>query len=93
MERINTNDFSIEQFENSMTIYYFKSDGAIHSWCTGINDMSTFINHGDDYSIILDYIILPLDRYVTENIKYFSIDTDTKELCFNAPNVTYKIKE
>ena len=86
-------DFTIEEFENSMTLYYFKSDGAIHSWCTGINNMGTFINHGDDYSIILDYIILPLDRYVTENIKYFSIDTDTKELCFNAPNVTYKIKE
>ena len=65
--------FTIEEFENSMTLYYFKSDGAIHSWCTGINDMGTFKNHKDDYSLILDYIVIPLDRYVTENIKYFSI--------------------
>ena len=85
--------FTIEEFENSMTLYYFKSDGAIHSWCTGINDMSTFIDHKDDYSIILDYIVIPLDRYVTENIKYFSIDVEAKELCFNAPHVPYKIQQ
>ena len=76
-----------------MTLYYFKSDGSIHSWCTGINDMETFINHKDDYSIILDYIVIPLDRYVTENIKYFSIDVEEKELCFNAPHVPYKIPQ
>ena len=85
--------FTIEEFENSMTLYYFKSDGAIHSWCTGINDMSTFIDHKDDYSVILDYIVIPLDRYVTENIKYFSIDVEAKELCFNAPHVPYKIQQ
>ena len=28
-------DFTIEEFENSMTLYYFKSDGSIYSWCTG----------------------------------------------------------
>ena len=38
------NDFSIEEFENSMTLYYYKRDGAIYSWCTGINDMRTFGN-------------------------------------------------
>lgn len=85
-------DFTIEEFENSMTLYYFKSDGAIHSWCTGINDMRTFIGHGDDYAIILDYIVLPLDRYVIDNIKYFTIDIDTKELCFNAPAMSYRVR-
>jgi len=86
-------DFTIEEFENSMTLYYFKSDGAIHSWCTGINDMRTFIDHKDDFSLILDYIVLPLYRYVIDNLKHFTIDVEEKELCFNAPSVTYRVKE
>ena len=93
MERINTNDFSIEQFENSMTVYYFKRNGSIHSWATGINDMRTFGEYEEDYSIILDYLVLPLDRYVIDNIKYFTIDIDEKELLFNAPNIEYKVKQ
>ena len=86
-------DFTIEEFENSMTIYYFKSDGSIHSWCTGINNMSIFTNHEYDYSLMLDCVVLPLDRYVIDNIKYFTIDTKEKELCFNAPTIAYKIKK
>ena len=85
-------EFTIEEFENSMTLYYFKSDGSIHSWCTGINDMSIFTGHGEDYALMLDYIVLPLDRYVLDNIKYFTIDIDTKELCFNAPTINYRVR-
>lgn len=86
-------DFTIEEFENSMTIYYFKRDGSIHSWSTGINDLSIFGEHKKDYELILDYLILSIDRYVLDNIKYFSVDIDRKELCFNAPNtVNYVIR-
>ena len=88
----NQNDFNIEQFENSMTLYYYKRDGAIYSWCTGINDMRTFGNYSEDYALILDYIVLPIDRYVIDNIKYFSIDKETKELCFNQPVARYKMR-
>ena len=84
-------DFTIEEFENSMTIYYFKRDGSIHSWCTGINDLSTFGNHKEDYELILDYLILSIDRYVLDNLKYFTVDIDRKELCFNAPTTTYRV--
>ena len=85
-------DFTIEEFENSMTIYYFKSSGIIHSWCTGINDIGTFREHSSDYGIILDFVVLPLDRYVIDNIKYFTVDTQTKELYFNAPSLNYKTR-
>ena len=85
-------DFTIEEFENSMTLYYFKSDGSIHSWCTGINNLSTFGNHKEDYELILDYLILPIDRYVLDNIKYFNVDIETKKLCFNAPTINYTIR-
>ena len=83
--------FTIEEFENSMTLYYFKSNGAIHSWCTGINNMTSFGEHSMDYSLILDYVVLPLDRYVLDNLKYFTIDIETKELCFNSSSLNYKI--
>jgi hypothetical protein len=83
--------FTIEEFENSMTVYYFKRDGSIHSWCTGINDLSTFGNHKEDYELILGYLVLPIDRYVLDNIKYFSVDIDKKELCLNAPTTTYRV--
>jgi hypothetical protein len=85
-------DFTIEEFENSMTLYYFKSDGSIHSWCTGINNLSTFGNHKEDYELILDYLILPIDRYVLDNIKYFNVDIETKKLCFNTPTINYTIR-
>ena len=86
-------DFTIEEFENSMTIYYFKRDGTIHSWCTGINDLSTFGNHKEDYELILDCLILPIDRYVLDNLKYFNVDIETKKLCFNTPStVNYVIR-
>ena len=48
---------SLDEFENSMTIYYYKSNGDIHSYCTGINDMTMFGEHADDYAAILDYLI------------------------------------
>ena len=86
-------DFTIEEFENSMTLYYFKREGSIHSWCTGINNMSIFGKHEEDYALILDYITLPLDRYVIDNMKYFTIDINTKELCFNSPDINYRIKQ
>ena len=85
-------DFTIEEFESSMTIYYFKSNGDIHSWCTGINDLSTFGNHKEDYALIMDYLILPLDRYVLDNIKHFTVDVGKKEVCFNAPTIKYNIR-
>jgi hypothetical protein len=84
--------FTIEEFENSMTLYYFKRDGSIHSWCTGINNLSTFGNHKEDYELILDYLILPIDRYVLDNIKYFNVDIETKKLCFNTPTINYTIR-
>lgn len=85
-------NFTIEEFENSMTIYYFKSDGSIYSWCTGINDLSTFGEHKKDYELILDCVVLPLDRYVLDNIKYFAVDTESKELYMKSSPSNYTIR-
>ena len=88
-------DFTIKEFENSMTLYYFKSSGKIHSWCTGINDMSSFGEHEEDYSLMLDFLVIPIDRYVLDNLRYFSIikveeEGETKrKLCFDSPSTNY----
>ena len=86
-------NYTIEDFENSMTLFFYKRDGAIHSWCTGISDMRSFGAYAEDFALIIDYLILPLDRYILDNIKYFSIDLETKELCFNPPTTRYKLKK
>lgn len=71
---------TIEDFQNSMTIYYWKKDGGIHSYCTGISDMSTFGNYSDEYSLILDYVVLPLDNTVLTYLNQFYIDLETKRV-------------
>lgn len=71
---------NMEEFEKSMTIYYYKSNGDIHSYCTGINDMTMFGEHADDYSAILDYIVMEKDMMVLEILYKFYIDIETKEL-------------
>lgn len=77
---------SIEDFQNSMTIYYWKKDGNIHSYCTGISDMSTFGNYADEYALILDYVILPLDRTVLTYLNQFYIDLETKQVKIRQDN-------
>ena len=78
--------------ENNMTLYYYKSDGTIYSCCTGINDLSTFGEHKKDYELILDYVVLPLDKYVLDNIKYFAVDIESKELYMKSSPGNYTIR-
>lgn len=84
--------YTIDDFENSMTLFFYKRDGAIHSWCTGMSDMRSFGAYAEDFALIMDYLILPLDRYVLDNIKYFTVDTQAKELYFNGPSLNYKTR-
>ena len=91
-------DFTIEEFENSMTLYYFKRTGDLHSWGTGINDLSTFGEHKEDYSKILDFLVLPINRYVLDNFRYFSVveveedGKKKKKLRDNSPATDYILK-
>lgn len=72
--------YNIEDFEKSMTLFYYKRDGEIYSYCTGISDMSSFGKYAEDYSLIMDYVVVPLDNLVIEYIKQFYVDTDSKEV-------------
>lgn len=71
---------TIAEMQSSMTLYYSKSSGDIKAFCTGIQDMSFFGSDSEDYSIIWDFVVLPLDNNVLDNFKNFTINLTTKQL-------------
>lgn len=71
---------TMAEHEASMTIFYYKSNGEIYSYCTGISDMGGFGDHADDYALMLDYVVLPKDQTAIEFLYKFYIDVETKEL-------------
>ena len=71
---------TMEEHELNMTLYYFKSNGDIYSYSTGIQDMSIFGIHEADYSLMLNFVIVPKDEYVMESIHQFYIDVETTQL-------------
>ena len=71
---------TIAEYEANMTIFYYKSDGEIYSYCTGIADMSMFGVHQADYELILDFIVIPKDHVVMEFMYKFHVDIEVKEL-------------
>ena len=75
---------TIEEHEVSMTIFYFKSNGDIHSYATGIQDLSMFRMHEQDYSLILDCIVVEKDPAVMESISKFYVDVETERLRLKA---------
>lgn len=74
--------YTIEDFENNMTIYYRKATGAIKQVAGGIQDMSVFGDEESDYTLIWDFIIVPRDEYVRDNMNLFTVDVETKELIY-----------
>lgn len=75
---------TIEEHEASMTIFYFKSNGDIHSYATGIQDLSMFMSHEQDYSLILGCIVVEKDPAVIESLNKFYIDIETNRLRLKA---------
>lgn len=83
---------TVDQFENSMTIYFYKRTGVIAEFQTGINDMKTFGEHKQEYELIMDFIVIEKDDFFLSHSRDFKIDVDTKELIYLAPYQKYKIK-
>lgn len=71
---------TIEEMENSMTLFYSKRTGEIKGWCSGIQNMSFYGDDAEDYSIIWDFVVLPKDTNVMQNSAMFKINTETKIL-------------
>lgn len=71
---------SIEEHESSMTIFYYKRDGEIHSYCTGISGMERFGEHEQDYSLIIECNVFPKDETVIRYLNLFYIELETKQI-------------
>ena len=80
---------SMAEHEANMTLYYYKSDGAIYSYCTGVQDMSSFGEREADYALIMDFIVVPKDPTVMEYTNRFYVDIDTKQLKLKADSVDF----
>lgn len=63
-----------------MTIYYRKVNGEIKSIMSDACDMSAFGEEQEDYELIWDYIVLPVDEYVRFNLTQFYVDLESKTL-------------
>lgn len=90
-EDFSKNHDSLSEYENSMTIYFYKRTGVISEFQTGINDMKTFGEHEQEYELIMDFIVIGKDEFFLTHSKDFKIDIEIKELIYLAPYQKYKI--
>lgn len=72
-------EYSIEQMDSKMTLYYSKSTGDIKRYCTGINNMDFFGEDTTDFNIIYNFLVVDKDRYVLDNLnKFIIVDSKLK---------------
>ena len=82
-------EYTIKDFEQSMTVFYFKRTGEIKNISYGISDMSFYGNNQEDYELIVDFIVIDMDQFVFDRIGDFIVDLDTKSLVYRC-NDDYK---
>ena len=63
----------IKNFENSLTLFYYKSNGKIKSYATGIQSMAMFGEFEEDYSNIIDFKIVEYDEFLINNYSNFIV--------------------
>ena len=64
---------TLEEMNSSMTLFYMKRTGDIVNKATGIQDMKFYSDFEEDYKLIIEFIVLPKDEYVLDNIERFKI--------------------
>lgn len=64
---------TIEEHQNSMTLFYSKQTSEIKSYATGIQDMNYFGINKIDFEIIYDFIVVERDEYVISNLDLFKV--------------------
>lgn len=66
---------TIEEHNDSITIFYSKRTGIINSLSTGIQDMGFFGENAEDMSVIYDFMIVPYSKDLLYNKdKYKVVD-------------------
>ncbi|MBU3112010.1 hypothetical protein [Clostridium lacusfryxellense] len=71
---------TMQEMQDNMTIFYYKSNGDIYSACSGIQDINEFFTtHSQDLILIIDEIVLPNDPYVLENSNKFKMNLNGEQ--------------
>ena len=71
---------TLEEHNKSMTIFYYKRTGGIKNVAYGVMDMSFYGEYEEDYSLIVDYIVVERDEFVFDRIRDFKVDVESKQL-------------
>ncbi|MPQ45181.1 hypothetical protein [Clostridium tarantellae] len=74
---MNTNlleNSSMEDFKNTMTVFYRKKTGDIFHIAPGRQDFNFFGEIGEDYELILDMVQIKREKIIMENWNSFKID-------------------
>ncbi|NGU31010.1 hypothetical protein G6Z34_13040 [Clostridium perfringens] len=84
-------DYSLENFEKKVTLFYSLATGEIKLMCGGIQDMSYFGSERADFNY--DFVVVDKDEYLINNLEKFIIKNG--ELMMKAePNLNkYKIAD
>lgn len=69
---------TIEEHSKSMTVYYYKRTGEIKSISGGIQSMAIYGEYEEDFSLIVDYIVVERNDFIFERMKDFRVDLERK---------------
>ena len=75
---------TMEEHNKSMTVFYYKRTGEIKNISYGINDMTFYGSHQEDYELIVDFVVVDRDEFVFDRIADFKIDLEAKQLVCTA---------
>jgi len=75
---------TIDQSILNMTVFYNRRLGNIVSIATGIQDFNVYFgDQAQDYILIWDSIVLPVNDYVMQHLNDFKIETGALKLINN----------
>lgn len=71
---------NIEEFKESMTIYYSLSTGIIRMITTGVQDMSIYGDQEAEMKLIQDCIVMSLNKDILDNRNNYKVNVETKQV-------------
>lgn len=71
---------NVEEFQESMTIYYSLITGVIRMVATGIQTMAIYGDQESEMEIIQGCMVIPIIRDILENKHKYKVDIETKRV-------------
>lgn len=71
---------TLDEFKESMTVFFSKSTGVIRTIATGVQSMSIYGDMQEDMKLIQDCIVIPMCKDIFDNKDKYKVNLDTKEV-------------